>query len=56
MKTYQSDIHAFVGGCIRCMVGSVSERSCKCGGRGGLGFGLFCTEYLYTSVIMHQSG
>jgi hypothetical protein len=40
MKTYQSDIDAFVGGCIRCRVGSVSARSRKCGGCVGLGFGL----------------
>ena len=40
MKTYQSDIYAFVGGCIRCRVGSVSARSHKFGGCGGLGFWL----------------
>jgi hypothetical protein len=40
MKTYQLAIHAFVGGYIRCRVGSVSARSRKCGGCGGFGFGL----------------
>ena len=40
MKTYQSDIHAFVGGVQGAGLGSVSARSRKCGGCGRLGFGL----------------
>ena len=40
MKTYQSDIHAFVGGVQGAGLGSVSARSRKCGGCGGLGLGL----------------
>jgi len=40
MKTYQSDIHAFGGGCIGCRVESVSARYRKCEACGGLGFGL----------------
>ena len=60
MKTYQSDIHAFVGGCIRCRVGSVSARSRTCGGCGGLGFGLVrnhvWTEKLWLLMTMSRMG
>jgi hypothetical protein len=40
MKTYELAIHAFVGGCIRCRMGSVSARSRKCRRCGGVGYGL----------------
>ena len=60
MKIYQSDIHAFVGGCIRCRVGSVSARSRKCGGCGGLGFGLVrnhvWTDKLCLLITMSKLG
>ena len=55
-----SDIHAFVGGCIGCRVGSVSARSCKCGGCGGLGLGLvrnhLWTEKLCLLITMSRMG
>ena len=60
MKNYQSVIHAFVEGCIRCRVGSVSARFRKCGGFGGLGFGLVrnhvWTEKLCLLIIMSRMG
>ena len=55
-----SDIHTFVGGCIRCRVGSVNARSRKCGGCGGLGFGLVrnhvWTEKLRPLITMSRTG
>ena len=58
MKTYQSDIRAFVGGCIRCRLGSVSAISRKCGGCGELGFGLvrnhIWNEKLCLLIIMSR--
>jgi hypothetical protein len=60
MKTYQLGIHAFVGGYIRCRVGSVSARSRKCGGCGGFGFGLVTnhvrTEKLCLLITMSRLG
>jgi len=60
MKTYQSDIHAIVGGCIRCRVGSVSARSRTCGVCGGLGSGLVrnrvWTEKLCQLITMSRLG
>jgi hypothetical protein len=53
MKIYQSDIHAFVGECIRCRVGSVSARFRKCAGCEGLGFGLVRDHVWTETVCLH---
>ena len=60
MKTYLLAIHAFLGGCIRCRVGSARSR--KCGGCERLGFGLvrnhvrtekLCLLITMSSVVLY---
>jgi len=52
MKTCQSDIHAIVGGCTRCRVGSVSARSRKFGGGGLEGLALGWLGIMYGQRTM----